>query len=226
MYNPNIKLFIFISLLHFAVSCAAQATNEVIIEKTKTLVQNGQYQAAYDILKPLADSGDVDANYELGMLYYSSNSKNEYHDLVKAKNALLFAANKGSADAQVGVGVVIQKQVLFERNDQILDAAYNEACLWFKKAALQNIRLSMIETAKCYRDGLFNGHKDYIKAYTWFILASNQLKNSEDPYSPGSMASEFMKRTAEEGKLTPEQLRQATTDAVDIKQNKIVYTRQ
>jgi len=81
----------------------------------------------------------------------------------------------------------------------------------------------MIETAECYKKGLYTGEEDYVNAYAWFALGANQTDDvGDDPYSPSGMASIYMRRTAKDGKLTKKQIKHALAIARDIK--KMIYT--
>ncbi len=221
------KYTVFWSLLTLVVTsaCAAQrqsnADTHALVEQAAEMINNHEFKRAYEILKPLADAGNVEANDAIGDLYRIKSENNPYYDFEKAIKAYYFAANAGHAWAQIGLGQLLQHQVVvkaksfrYDYNQPELkkyaDKTYKESCAWFEKAARQGEGYAMLDVARCYEDGYVTNQKDYPKAYAWYALAAGKFEVEEgDTYSPNSMAESFMKRAAKRGNLNKEQIQQA-----------------
>jgi TPR repeat protein len=64
----------------------------------------GDYQAAFDEWFPLAELGDAEAQYNLGVMYDEGTSVDQ--DLVKAAEWYRKAAEQGFVDAQANLGLM------------------------------------------------------------------------------------------------------------------------
>ncbi len=86
----------------------------------------GDYQAAYDEWRPLAELGDPEAQYNLGVMYDQGASVDR--DLGQAARWYRKAAEQGFTDAQINLGMMCY------RGDGVSpDAA--EAVRWLQLAA-------------------------------------------------------------------------------------------
>lgn len=88
----------------------------------------GDYQAAYKEWLPLAELGDVEAQYNLGVMYDEGAGMEQ--DLAEAAKWYRKAAEQGFMDAQTNLGIMYYHGQGVER-----DLA--EAARWFRKAASQ-----------------------------------------------------------------------------------------
>jgi TPR repeat protein len=113
-------------------------------------------------IEAAAIAGDVNAQYEFGMLYYEGNRLPEDH--IQAKVWLRQAATKGHAKAQHNLGVL-----LYEESPET--AERQEAIRWILSAANQGLVDSQIAIAQIYLDGTSIPKND-IEAYLWFNLAA------------------------------------------------------
>ena len=86
----------------------------------------GDYKAAYDEWLPLAELGDVEAQYNLGVMY--DQGANVDQDLGKAANWYRKAAEQGFMDAQANLGM------MYYRGDGV-PGDHTEAARWFQLAA-------------------------------------------------------------------------------------------
>ena len=86
----------------------------------------GDYKAAYDEWLPLAELGDVEAQYNLGVMYDQGASVDQ--DLGKAANWYRKAAEQGFMDAQANLGM------MYYRGDGV-PGDHTEAARWFQLAA-------------------------------------------------------------------------------------------
>ena len=88
----------------------------------------GDYQAAYEEWLPLAELGDAEAQYNLGVMYDEGAGIEK--DLVKAAGWFRKAADQGFIDAQTNLGMMYYY-------GQGIPRDHAEAARWFKRAASQ-----------------------------------------------------------------------------------------
>jgi TPR repeat protein len=88
----------------------------------------GDYQAAYEEWLPLAELGDAEAQFNLGVMYDEGAGIDQ--DLVKAASWYRKAADQGFLDAQTNLGMMYYE-------GQGIPRDHAEAAKWFKRAASQ-----------------------------------------------------------------------------------------
>jgi TPR repeat protein len=88
----------------------------------------GDYQAAYEEWLPLAELGDAEAQYNLGVMYDEGAGIDQ--DLVKAASWYRKAADQGFMDAQTNLGMMYYY-------GQGITRDHVEAANWFRRAASQ-----------------------------------------------------------------------------------------
>ena len=88
----------------------------------------GDYQAAYNEWLPLAELGDAEAQYNLGVLHDEGAGVKQ--DLAAAVNWYQKAASQGFIDAQTNLGMMYYHGHGIERD-------YQAAARWFRQAAEQ-----------------------------------------------------------------------------------------
>lgn len=88
----------------------------------------GDYAAAFEEWLPLAELGDVEAQYNLGVMYDEGAGVEQ--DPTTAASWYRKAAEQGFMDAQTNLGIMYYHGVGVERD-------YNEALKWFRRAADQ-----------------------------------------------------------------------------------------
>jgi len=86
----------------------------------------GDYQAAFDEWLPLAELGDVEAQYNLGVMYDEGTSVEQ--DLVKAAEWYRKAAEQGFLEAQYNLGMLYYQGQGVSRDRK-------EAARWLQLAA-------------------------------------------------------------------------------------------
>lgn len=142
-----------------------------------------------------ANSGDANAQYELGDCYYSGEGvPQDYNEAVKWWKK---SAEQGNANAQCGLGIIYLKEAakyfsksaeqgnaLGQRNIGIcyhvgvgVDQDYNKAVKWFKKSAEQGDDVSQynLGLALAKGEGI---REDRDEAIKWYIKSAAQ-ENSE-----------------------------------------------
>lgn len=91
----------------------------------------GDYQAAYEEWLPLAELGDAEAQYNLGVMYDEGAGIEQ--DLSRAAEWYRKAAEQGFVDAQINLGMLYYHGQGFTRD-------HDEAAKWFERAAGQGDR--------------------------------------------------------------------------------------
>jgi TPR repeat protein len=91
----------------------------------------GDYRAAYEEWLPLAELGDAEAQYNLGVMY--DEGAGIERDLARAAEWYRKAAEQGFVDAQINLGMMYYHGQGFARDDA-------EAAKWFGRAASQGDR--------------------------------------------------------------------------------------
>jgi len=84
--------------------------------------RHGDYQAAVKLWQPLAEKGQVDAQYNLGVMYYSGDGVKQ--DYVEAAKWLRMAAEQGDKQAQYYLGSMYL-------NGEGVKQSESEAHKWF-----------------------------------------------------------------------------------------------
>ena len=88
----------------------------------------GDYDAAYEEWLPLAELGDIEAQFNLGVMYDEGAGVDK--DLVAAAGWYRKAAEQGFVDAQSNLGMMYY-------HGQGVPCDYKKASSWFRKAASQ-----------------------------------------------------------------------------------------
>ena len=88
----------------------------------------GDYDAAYEEWLPLAELGDIEAQFNLGVMYDEGAGVDK--DLAVAADWYLKAADQGFVDAQSNLGMMYL-------HGHGVPCDYKKASTWFRKAASQ-----------------------------------------------------------------------------------------
>ena len=115
-----------------------------------------------EALQAKADTGDKEAQWQVGMCYASGKG-------VPSDEAQAFAwwkksAGQGYAEAQYWLGRIYQYDGVVDRSDEI---AYE----WYRKAADQGHPAAQRRVGRCFYDGK-GIEQDYEEAYEWFEKAA------------------------------------------------------
>ncbi len=122
---------------------------------------SGDYQTAITEWEPLAEAGEMDGQYGMGLIYANGFGVAMNDDLALKWYGL--AADQGHADAQCNLAVM-------HANGWGVPQSNEVALKWYSLAAEQGIILAQINVAKMYRDG-FGVEKDIVQARKWFAIA-------------------------------------------------------
>jgi len=146
------------------------------------------YAAAVQEWQPLAEQGNAEAQYNLGILYHKGRGVPQ--DDVQARKWYAKAAAQGLAKAQFSLGTLYF-------NGEGGPKDYKQALRWFHLASDQGEALAQTKIAIMYDDGE-GVPKDKVQAYKWFSLAA---MNGDKP-AP-------MLRNLLAKEMTPEQIAEA-----------------
>jgi len=132
--------------------------------------QSGNYGTALRLWRPLADRGDADAQYNLGVMY--NNGDGVRQDYAEALKWHRQAAAQGNGNAQFNLGL------MYDQGRGMLPD-YGEAARWYRLAADQGVAVAQYRLGLMYHDGQ-GVTRDYVQAYMWFSLAVAQFPNSDN----------------------------------------------
>lgn len=148
----------------------------------------GDYAVAMRELRPLAERGNVLAQYRIGIMY--NNGEGVRQDFGEAVRWFQRAAILGYAPAQSSLGVKYEKGQGVRRN-------YGEAVKWYRHGAEQGYAGAQYRLGRMYVLG-HGVRRNYTEAVAWFNLAANQ--GVEDAATA---------RDSVAARLTPQQLAKA-----------------
>jgi TPR repeat protein len=144
--------------------CTAVATPAMAQNYAEGLeaYQAGDYETALQEWRPLAEQGNVGAQFNLGIMYRNGNGV--IQDNAEAANWYRLAAEQGNADAQYNLGVMY-------KNGRGVVQDYAAAVDWYRKAAEQGHARAQNNLGYIYENG--NGViQDYVIAHMWFNISS------------------------------------------------------
>ena len=130
--------------------------------KGKQAYDSADYETAYAEWQALADEGDADSQFGMGLLY-----ANGFGVALNDDEALKWyrlAADQGHAEAQCNLGVMHANGWGVPMDDA-------EAFKWYRLAAEQGVTPAQISIAKMYESG-FGVELDKVQAHMWFNIAS------------------------------------------------------
>ncbi len=127
-----------------------------------TAYDGEDYATALREWQPLAEQGDAQAQYHVGMLYHKGRGVPQ--DDVQARKWYAKAAAQGQAKAQFSLGTLYF-------NGEGGPKDYQQALRWFRLAADQKMALAQTKLAIMYDDGE-GVPKDKVQAYMWISLAA------------------------------------------------------
>src|SRR5208337_1574038 len=97
----------------------------------------GEFAAAYEEFKSLAEQGDADAQWNLGMMYY--NGEGVEQDCVEAMKWFQKSVEQGDVDSQLGLGWMYANGKGIPQNLVLAHKWLNEAALQGSKAAMKGV---------------------------------------------------------------------------------------
>jgi len=156
MRNPTKILVTILSLMLASISWSAD------FAAGQEAYNTADYQAAFDNWLPLAESGDADSQYSMGLLYANGFGVPLDDDL--ALKWYLLAADQGHGPAMCNIAVMHANGWGVPQSDE-------EAFNWYSLAAEQGVTPAQAALATMYSNG-FGVSQDDIQAYKWYTIAS------------------------------------------------------
>ena len=123
----------------------------------------GDFATALREWKPLAEAGDANAQYNLGVMY--SKGEGVLQDYKEAVKWYLLAAEQGDANAQFNLGVMYRKGEGVLQDDK-------EAAKWYLLAAEQGYASAQYNLGLMYAKGE-GVLQDDVKAHMWWNIAAS-----------------------------------------------------
>lgn len=151
-------------LLFFITPFAVTSTLAATFEEGKEAYQAKDYKRAIEILKPLAEQGNSQAQVTLGIMY--DNGHGVPLDQTEAFNWYVKAAKQGDPIVQHDVGVKYFQ-------GQGVDQDYQQAAYWWEQSANAGLADSQFNLGLMYYRGL-GIEQDYKKASELFFAAAKQ----------------------------------------------------
>lgn len=130
--------------------------------KGQEAYNSGDYPAALTEWRPLAEQGDADGQFGMGLLY--ANGFGVPLDDELALKWYRLAADQGHAEAQCNLAVMHANGWGVPQSDE-------EAFKWYSLAAEQGLTPAQISIGKMYAGG-FGIAQDNVQARKWFSIAS------------------------------------------------------
>ena len=155
----------FSALLAMSVSSA----NTQDYDKGVAAIIAGDFETAWSELLPLAESGNADTQYNIGMMYLKG--EGVIQNYVEAGKWLRLAADQGIVDAQYIIGLMYHEGKGVIQNDV-------EAVKWYRLAADQGYAKAQYILGMAYRGG-FGVIQNNVIAHMWLNIASaNGFENA------------------------------------------------
>jgi hypothetical protein len=131
-------------------------------EDGRTAYEAGDYAYALSFWRPLAEQGDVTAQFNLGGMYDLGQGVPK--DYAAAVYWYLKAAGQGHANAQYNLAN------MYEDGQGVLGDGTVAAAAWYRRAADQGYAPAQANLAAMYINGR-GVQRDYVQAYKWLTLA-------------------------------------------------------
>jgi TonB family protein len=158
------RLALSLLVISLLAACASQSVPQVSYETAHQSYMQGDFKLATQQLQPLATTGDVRAERDLGLIYlmYGDGTRDDFQ---KGTDLLKAAAMGGDAEAQLEYGRLYGPSLSIP--------GYAEAAHeLYQKAADQGLPEAEVELGRDYMDGQ-GVPLDYAVALSWFNKAAD-----------------------------------------------------
>jgi len=132
------------------------------LEDRLVAAEHRDYATAVRLWGPLAEQGNLDAQYNLGVAYQYGHGVTRDH--AAAASWFRKAANQGLAAAQLSLGVLYENGVGVPQD-------FASAVSWYRKAAEQGNTAAQLNLGVMYQNG-WGVAQNYVIAHMWFTLAA------------------------------------------------------
>ena len=200
LVTRHLSLVTFLFLVLTAASCTYRVPHEEDFQAGMEAYTKGDYKAAMEKWRPLAEDGNTSAQVNMGVMYYEGRGvPRNYEEALKWYK---MAAMQGHAEAEYNLGVAYAQGRGVEQDQR-------EALRWYRQSAErgylpaqmmlakmymdgQGVAVDHAEAAKWYRQAAYQGYsmaqfllgslyatgqgvpKDSVQAYMWLTLAGAQ----------------------------------------------------
>ena len=147
------------------VAIGGAATAGPLLEDAVAAYQRGDYATALRLWHPLAEQGDAEAQFHLGVMYESG--QGGLRNDAEAIKWYRKAAEQGDAVAQFNLGIMYTKGEGASQNDA-------QAAHWYRLAADHGLAGAQFNLGMMYAEGQ-GVSQDYVQAHMWLNLAASQL---------------------------------------------------
>jgi TPR repeat protein len=131
------------------------------LEDAGAAFEHGDYETAMRLFRPLAEAGNADAQWMLGLLY--RNGGRSAPNFTEALKWFKLAADQGHIRALLHLGQIYQVGLFGVSENKA------EAAKWYRLAALQGDA-----GAQNILGGIYYLRQDYAEAFEWFRKAADQ----------------------------------------------------
>jgi hypothetical protein len=142
-------------------------------EDGKAEFDKGDAAAAFRIWKPLADEGDVSAQFWLGQMYDLGRGVPKNYG--QATTWYRRAAEQGNVMAQHNLATMYEAGEGVTVSDYSLSAAAS----WYRRAAERGFKPSQANLGLLYANGR-GVHRDFVEAYMWMVLAGSVADSNRE----------------------------------------------
>ena len=238
------RYFAFVLLTLLISSSLAVAAFGGQFEDAMAAIERGDYTTAFRLMKPLAEQGEAEAQFHLGVMY--TIGKGVPRDYTGGVKWFRRSAEQGNVDAQSNLGVLYSSgkgvprdyaeavkwfQRAAEQGNEVaqfhlgvmysdgkgIPKGYAEAVKWFRRAAEQGFVDAQFNLGAHYASGI-GVPQDYVSAHMWYNLAASRYSASERKYQKEAKKS----RDRVASKMTPAQIAEAQRMAREWKPKKEV----
>jgi len=161
LYATLTALFLAVAML--------EAANAGPFDVALAAAEQGDYVTALRLWRSLAEQGDADAQYNLGVMY--GNGDGVPRDYAEAMKWHRKAADQGNGNAQFNLGFMYDL-------GRGMPQSYIDAAKWYSLAANQGVAIAQFKLGVMYHHGQ-GVPQDYVRAHMWFSLAALQFPASE-----------------------------------------------
>ncbi len=189
MRPPHLRRILILALL---LCLAAGARAEAGFKEGVAAYKRGAYAAAFKEFQPLAEQGNADAQFNLGVMYRTG--RGVAQDDKEAAGWYRKSAEQGFARAQFSLGLMYYGGQGVPQDDK-------EAAKWYRKAAEQGLAAAQFSLGLMYYKGQ-GVIKDFVSAHQWLNIAS------VNGHEKVGVLRDLIAKT-----MTPEQVEEATSRA-------------
>ena len=132
------------------------------LEDALDAAERSDYATAIRLWRPLADKGEVEAQYNLGGMY--DKGQGVTRDYAIAVSWFRKAADQGFAAAQLSLGIMYE-------NGLGVPQDFTTAVSWYRRAAGQGNTAAQLNLGVMYDNG-WGVRQNHVIAHMWFSLAA------------------------------------------------------